>query len=667
MGNDATIPACNVCDELFDAAESIKNGHYFIYIPVQQQIVSLLSNNKLFPYLTNRNLDLILKSQTVNDVTTSKLYKELIVRHGLNSNDVSLTWNTDGIPIFNSSNFSVWPLQAFVNELPQHLRGKNIMLFGLWFGQKPVMNVFLKPFVDECRKLELEGFLFGSEIRPRKVFALLLSADSPARAIVRNVKQYNGMNGCDWCEFEGVTVPNNNGPPVRYYPHRTPVVMRTATKQAEYALEATPTNPIKGVKGMTYADLLPSFNTVRGTVTDFMHSVCLGVVRQMVDLWFNSKYHCQGYYIGLTVSLIDQRLQLISPPSEIHRSPRSLSHRCYWKASEWRAFIFYSLVILQGVLPSRYLNHFFLFVYGIYSLSGDSISESDISLSEFCLTKFVIQLEELYGLSSCKFNVHCLTHLGHCVRDCGPLWATSTFTFEGHNHVLVNLFHGTQSVPQQITDTFLLKNKVATMARNCIDDYSGASVNDVLVKLMHDVRYKQNDGDGLSALGSCKLVNLDAHWLIALQDLLGVIVNTEAGDLYDRFVYNHQLYSSVNYTRSKRHTNHSISFKHSVYRYGVILGLLNVKPSCCCSLEVSQYCQCSLHSIVIVKPMEASRRSLFRDVDFNISCNFIVEVQETDNVPVIALYPSQIERKCICLTLDDKKYFCPLPYRIYDD
>ncbi len=260
-----------------------------------------------------------------------------------------------------------------------------------------------------------------------------------------------------------------------------------------------------------------------------------------------------------------------------------------------------------------------------------------------------------------------MTHLGHCVRDCGPLWATSTFTFEGHNHVLVNLFHGTQSVPQQITDTFLLKNKVATMARNCIDDYSGASVNDVLVKLMHDVRYKQNDGDGLSALGSCKLVNLDAHWLIALQDLLGVIVNTEAGDLYDRFVYNHQLYSSVNYTRSKRHTNHSISFKHSVYRYGVILGLLNVKPSCCCSLEVSQYCQCSLHSIVIVKPMEASRRSLFRDVDFNISCNFIVEVQETDNVPVIALYPSQIERKCICLTLDDKKYFCPLPYRIYDD
>lgn len=116
---------------MFDENRSINNGNYFIYIPLQQQIVRLLSNNKVFPYLTNRNLDTILGSNTVNDVTTSELYKELIVKHGLNPNDVSLTWNTDGIPIFHSSNFSVWPLQAFVNELPPHLRNKNILALAL--------------------------------------------------------------------------------------------------------------------------------------------------------------------------------------------------------------------------------------------------------------------------------------------------------------------------------------------------------------------------------------------------------------------------------------------------------------------------------------------------------------------------------------------------------
>ena len=53
--------------------------------------------------------------------------------------------------------------------------------------------------------------------------------------------------------------------------------------------------------------------------------------------------------------------------------------------------------------------------------------------------------------------------------------------------------------------------------------------------------------------------------------------------------------------------------------------------------------------------MKASQRVLFRDADFNVSGKFIVKVNETNNV--IALYPSQIERKCVCLTVDGRTYF----------
>ena len=666
LGKDTSITTCSSCNNLFSENDSMKNGNYFIYIPLLQQIETLLLNTKLFSYLTDRNLDISLKSNTVKDVTTSALYKELIVKHGLGPSDMTLTWNTDGIPIFNSSNFSVWPLQASVNELPPHLRAKNILLLGLWFGKKPIMNVFLQPFVQECRELESNGFLFGNEILPRKVFALLLSADSPARAIVRNVKQFNGQHGCDWCEFEGVAVPTNNGPPVRYYPYRTPVVLRTAQNQAQYALEATPDAPIKGVKGMTFADLLPTFDTVRGTITDYMHSVCLGVARQMVDLWVNSSHHGEEYYIGQKVKLVDERLQLICPPSEIHRSPRSLSQRCHWKASEWRAFIFYSLIVLRGILPARYLNHFFLFVFGIYTLLGDSIPDDSIVLSELCLSKFVVKLEQLYGISSCKFNAHCLTHLAQCVKDCGPLWATSTFTFESHNHVLINMFHGTQCVPQQITDTFLLRNKVASMARSCVDDDSSAFVRDVLVKLTDNVRFKhKNDCSGLSLLGCGKSVMLDARKVVAVEALLDIDLHNQVGHLYDRFVYNDQLYSGVAYVRSKRHTNHNISFKHPVFTYGEILGLLNIRPSCACTVDISQYCQCSSYNIVMVKPVKASQRMLYKDADFNVCSGFLVEVEESNQI--IALYPSQIQRKCIRLTSENRTYFCPLPYRICDD
>ena len=105
------------------------------------------------------------------------------------------------------------------------------MLLGLWFGAKPNMNVYLVPFVEECKRLETQGFIFRNEVHRRRVFALLFSADSPAaRAIVRNAKQFNGQHGCDWCEFEGVPVNTSNGPPVRYYPHRQPVVMQSARK-----------------------------------------------------------------------------------------------------------------------------------------------------------------------------------------------------------------------------------------------------------------------------------------------------------------------------------------------------------------------------------------------------------------------------------------------------
>ena len=48
--------------------------------------------------------------------------------------------------------------------------------------------------------------------------------------------------------------------------------------------------------------------------------------------------------------------------------------------------------------------------------------------------------------------------------------------------------------------------------------------------------------------------------------------------MYDRFLNNHNLYSSKKYTREKRHSNCSVSFVHPNYEYGVILGLLETNP-----------------------------------------------------------------------------------------
>ena len=251
----------------------------------------------------------------------------------------------------------------------------------------------------------------------------------------------------------------------------------------KYALHATPANPIKGVKGMSVADLIPSFDTVKGTVICILlYACCLPRSHEANDelfgLWLDSKHHGEDFYIGSKVKSMDGHLQQISPPSEIHESPRSVYERCYWKAMELRAFIFYSVIVLHGILPRNYLHRFFIFVFGIYTLSGDSISSSAIDLSEVCLTKFEIQMEDLYGLTNCKYNVHCLTHLEHWVPDCGPLWATSAFAFELHYNMLINMFHGIQ-----IADTFLLKAKISFLTSGCVNGDSCPSVKEVLSKL----------------------------------------------------------------------------------------------------------------------------------------------------------------------------------------
>lgn len=98
--------------------------------------------------------------------------------------------------------------------------------------------------------------------------------------------------------LHGVAVRNGNGPPVRCYPHRTPVTMRTGHQQAEYALQASPNKPVKGVKGVAVIDLLPSFDPVRGVAADYVHNVWLGVTRKMVDLWLDTKNHEEDFYIG---------------------------------------------------------------------------------------------------------------------------------------------------------------------------------------------------------------------------------------------------------------------------------------------------------------------------------------------------------------------------------
>ena len=58
--------------------------------------------------------------------------------------------------------------------------------------------------------------------------------------------------------------------------------------------------------------------------------------------------------------------------------------------------------------------------------------------------------------------------------------------------------------------------------------------------------------------------------------------------MYLRFVANHQLYTGKGYVRSKKHVNYNVSFEHYRFMYGVVIGLLSIKPN--------------VHSVIHLRP-----------------------------------------------------------------
>lgn len=116
------------------------------------------------------------------------------------------------------------------------------------------------------------------------------------------------------------------------------------------------------MKGASPLLLLPQFDYIKGMMPEYMHSVCLGVVRHFTGLLFSSESVGSPYHITATrMAEIDEILTALKVPNEVRRSPRGLRERVHWKAFEWRAFItLYAPVVLVDFLPPQYMKHWLL-------------------------------------------------------------------------------------------------------------------------------------------------------------------------------------------------------------------------------------------------------------------------------------------------------------------
>jgi len=421
----------------------------------------------------------------LEDVYDGRIYKRLVKDGILQSgNNFSFIFNTDGVPIFKSSQVSIWPIYLIINELPykKRMATENMLFSGLWFGEtKSSMWTFLKPFYKSFIDLE-QGVTFQIKNKGSVTCKAVLpggTCDLPARCMICNAMQFNGVSSCWKCLQTGQTAKVSQRGHTRVFafqnddpkgPHRTYAeTIQHAKDTLNNQMSGKKDYAVNGIKGLSWLGLVPSFDYVAGIGIDYMHGVLLGVQKTLLKLWFTAKFSGKHFSISL-ISKADARLSEIAPTLEIKRMPRSMEeHLKYWKANELCSFLLYfGIPVLYGILPDKHFQHYFLLVQAIYFLLKDSVSSLDLSDAEKLLFMFCEKFPSLYGAEFVTLNFHQLVHLVDDVRHLGPLYTHSCFAFEDKNGFILKLIHGTQFIESQILTAVSFVQKIPELREKCI-------------------------------------------------------------------------------------------------------------------------------------------------------------------------------------------------------
>ncbi len=558
---DVESVLCPMCDTECKVSEHLSKGYYLMYTPLRDEIKNLFENHNLNEKLSQKN-----NSDCIQDISDGTLYKRIPML--TDQGNISLTWNTDGVPVFNSSSYSMWPIQCTINEVHPSERKNFVLVPALWFGQtKPKMESFLKPFIEECRSLESEGVVWHNTVTKTyecsKVAAILCTVDSVARAPVQNLNQFNGAHGCNFCTHSGERVEKGDGF-TRVYPLSVPIPsLRTHKGMIHDAELASVNNPVNGVKGPSLLTTLQCFDMAESFVPDYLHSVLLGVVRQITGLWFDNKVPDVNVKNPSVLKEIDKRLKSVRPPSEITRLPRSVKERQKWKGSEWRTFLLISPFILMGLIPTQYFHHWMLLAFAVYLLTSSHISHVNIDKAHMALCEFVLLTESLYGKQEVSYNIHLLTHLAESVRRHGPLSLTSTFVFEGHNGRLLKLFNGTQHVPLQITQNLARLKELKILSRVYIaeDSLAHEYVSSTLRGYSLCKNVARVSSCNFFGHGQVKELPMSQH--ILLQDS-GIHTEQNQATYFQRFVCDGTLYSTDQYDSKYSRCNSLVTIGQQV-------------------------------------------------------------------------------------------------------
>lgn len=331
--------------------------------------------------------------------------------------------NTDGLPIAKASGSQVWPIQcrffdsAMVNWPP--------FVLGIYHGNhKPkYANDYMKDFVNEVIQLQRTGFVHNGNLIKISVFGF--TCDAPANAMIKCIKSHTAYESCPKCEVHGKwagrVVLLETSAPARIHEN-----FINKTQDGHH-------NGTSSILENLGIDMITSF------AIDYMHCVCLGVVRKLLWLWIRGPLRTR---IGRqNIDRISALLVGIANfiPCDFARKPRSLNELPRWKATELRQFLLYTgpavlKEIFKGKPLQDFYDNFMLLHTGIKILSLPHLCQDPVlnNYAKELLIAFVQHCKIIYGEWFISYSVHCLIHLADDVIKFGHLDNFSTFPFENN-------------------------------------------------------------------------------------------------------------------------------------------------------------------------------------------------------------------------------------------
>lgn len=112
------------------------------------------------------------------------------------ANEISLTFNVDGVPLFKSTNVQMWPILCSIKKFEP-------FVVALFCGNSKPSSVhdYLSDFLVELNNLVQNGISVGDDVLTVSVGSFI--CDAPARAFLKCTKGHNAYYACERCTIKG--------------------------------------------------------------------------------------------------------------------------------------------------------------------------------------------------------------------------------------------------------------------------------------------------------------------------------------------------------------------------------------------------------------------------------------------------------------------------------